>query len=71
MKDGGIGLDDSKLIPFISPICGRCVHWKPRLLRGCDAFPTKNGIPFEIWKGDADHTVPYPGDHGIRYEEAE
>lgn len=32
----------------------------------CQAFP--DGIPNEIAYGDHKHIVPYPGDHGIRYE---
>jgi len=32
----------------------------------CEAFP--DGIPDEIAYGDVDHTKPYPGDHGIRFE---
>jgi hypothetical protein len=67
---GGILLDDKSLtIPFISPVCGRCKHWRPKVRKCCDAFPIKNGIPLEIWKGEADHTTPYPGDGGIMFEE--
>lgn len=33
----------------------------------CEAFP--KGIPKEIWNHKNDHTQPYPGDHGIQYEE--
>ena len=59
-------LDDSTLdIPFMSPICSFCVHWRTELIRGCDAYPTKNGIPLEIWKGHASHDTPFPGDNGI------
>jgi len=32
----------------------------------CEAFP--NGIPDEIAYGDNDHTKPFKGDNGIRYE---
>lgn len=51
----------------ILPICLDCKH----LDRGegdrmtCRAFP--DGIPADIIESDADHTQPYPGDHGIRY----
>jgi len=34
--------------------------------RTCPAFP--NGIPKDIWKGEIDHTKPYPGDSGVRFE---
>lgn len=36
-------------------------------VRTCEAFP--KGIPEEIARGDVDHRGPYPGDHGIRYED--
>ncbi|MCI8594901.1 MAG: hypothetical protein HFF09_06560 [Oscillospiraceae bacterium] len=32
----------------------------------CKAFP--DGIPEEVLAGEADHSKPYPGDHGIQYE---
>ena len=35
----------------------------------CDAFP--DGIPEPILTGEHDHTKPYPGDGGIRYEALE
>lgn len=36
---------------------------------GCAAFGGfKGGIPEAIWLGRHDHTAPYPGDGGIRYE---
>ena len=33
----------------------------------CDAFP--DGIPKEILDGTVSHMKPYPGDHGIQYED--
>ena len=64
--------------------CWECKHYKemppdqwPTPLRDktgicdldyppCEAFP--QGIPEEIWVGEFDHTKPYPGDNGIRFE---
>jgi len=50
--------------------CLECVHRLPRkrsdkALR-CSAF--KGGIPFKIIAGEHDHTEPYEGDGGIRFE---
>ena len=54
--------------------CMSCKHYVvyPRDdMRGCpycDAFP--KGIPSKIWWEEIDHTAPFPGDHGLRYEPA-
>lgn len=32
----------------------------------CKAFP--KGIPFSILRGEFDHTKPYEGDNGVRFE---
>ncbi|MCP5510235.1 MAG: hypothetical protein H7A24_00005 [Leptospiraceae bacterium] len=37
-----------------------------KVTKKCDAYP--NGIPFEIWTNKVDHSKPYPGDNGIRFE---
>lgn len=43
--------------PFYSPICNKCVHFKPRTI-SCKAFPKR--IPNEILDGDNDHSKPLP-----------
>jgi hypothetical protein len=44
--------------------CASCKHYRDKLQ--CDAFPKR--IPAEILSGEFDHSEPYPGDNGIRYE---
>jgi hypothetical protein len=53
---------------IIAPVCARCRHFDRdrRDADVCEAFP--NGIPDEIWKGEDDHSEPFPGDHGIQFE---
>lgn len=65
-----ITIDDSSLtIPFLSYVCGRCRHFLPKKtsieVKRCHAF---DKIPMKIWCGENDHTQPYPGDKGIRFE---
>ena len=43
--------------------CLECKHYK---IMGCEAFPDE--IPYEILSGQHDHTEPYRGDNGIRFE---
>ncbi len=38
--------------------------FEPTLLT-CDAFPS--GIPRAIRVGEHDHTLPHPGDNGVRF----
>jgi hypothetical protein len=44
-------------------LCAMCKHRRDE--RTCDAFP--DGIPTEVYF-EYDHRLPYPGDHGIRFE---
>lgn len=44
--------------------CITCKHF--RFAWTCDAFP--DGIPTGIATGQHDHTEPFPGDNGIRFE---
>jgi hypothetical protein len=50
--------------------CDACVHLNREVSYNpmrCDAFP--DGIPIPIQANKHDHSKPYPGDHGIRYEQ--
>lgn len=52
--------------------CLRCRHFqeeKPGMY--CHAFPISPGIPHPILEMYHDHRLPYPGDHGIRWEPRE
>lgn len=62
-------LDEKWKVPaeyYQSGVCVRCVH-KFSGANGCDAFPT-GGIPLEIASGKNDHSLPFPGDHGVVFE---
>jgi len=52
---------------FYFPLCNKCVFYMGN--SKCSAFP--EGIPEEILTGEHDHTKPYPGDNGIRFEPVE
>ena len=45
--------------------CTFCAHRGPDATK-CKAFPT--GIPVKILYNEHDHTLPYEGDNGIRYQ---
>ena len=48
--------------------CSTCRWYDQGGYRRCAAFER---IPDDIWLGQVDHTEPYPGDKGYRYEPAE
>jgi hypothetical protein len=53
-----------------TPQCEACIHLDRDAPPGeyrCAAFPA--GIPIPIQANKHDHSEPYPGDHGIRYEQ--
>jgi hypothetical protein len=53
-----------------TPQCEACIHLDRDAPPGeyrCAAFP--EGIPIPIQANKHDHSEPYPGDHGIRYEQ--
>ncbi len=49
---------------YFVPICNSCINSK--MDGSCFAFP--KGIPEKILTGEHDHTKPFPGDNGIRFE---
>jgi hypothetical protein len=53
-----------------SGLCIHCRHLYPSSGEGeaprCLAFP--DGVPDAFLFGDEDHTSPYPGDRGVRFE---
>ena len=51
---------------FGFPQCEACSHFG--FDGTCKAFP--DGIPIDILGGVHDHREPYPGDNGIRFEQA-
>ena len=53
-----------------SPQCILCANYRSdKYGLVCEAYP--NGIPNAIINGEHDHTKPYPGDNGIRFEPIE
>lgn len=53
----------------VIPPCVSCARFygKIREVNVCDAFP--GGIPREIIFDGDPHTEPFPGDHGLQFEE--
>ncbi len=64
-------LDKNHDFPSFRGPCMACRHLRPDgyVDPKCAAFPS--GIPNAIWSGERDHTAPYPGDRGIRFERLE
>jgi hypothetical protein len=57
---------------YKKPICLKCKHFNQDLKStkfDCAAYP--DGIPEAIYTSQNDHTQPYPGDNGIRFEPIE
>lgn len=58
----GFTIDQGHEVTLYSPVCRHAEGF-----RSCKAFG-RGQIPLPIWDGENDHTVPYPGDGGIRFE---
>ena len=61
----GFVIDVGHEVTLYSPVCTYCKHATG--FRSCEAFGDGE-IPLPIWDGENDHTAPYPGDNGIRFE---
>ena len=57
---------------FWSQQCLNCRHKSRTFTPVCQAYPKRaHPIPLAIWTGEHDHTQPYEGDQGIRFEPIE
>ena len=61
-----IPADKDNLNSYNIPVCNNCIHHIAD--DKCDAF---ENIPDEILNGQNDHSEPFPGDKGIRFEPTE
>ena len=58
---------DDKDTTITYAVCSLCKHLISIDKATCQAFP--GGIPDEIFLYGNEHTAPFPGDHGIQFEE--
>ncbi len=65
IAEDSIRYTDGQSHPAYSHTCSSCVHYKGGL--NCKAFP--EGIPEEIYLLPYGHREPYPGDHGVLFEQ--
>lgn len=64
-----LGMARLRVKAALSAQCDSCANFEGPYRAGyhCQAFP--GGIPKDILEGRFDHEMPYPGDHGVRFEE--
>lgn len=60
------GWEEGDTTAITPPQCSVCANLIDPELWQCRAFP--DGIPAAILTGAFDHTKPYLGDHGVRFE---
>jgi hypothetical protein len=52
---------------FLPPVCLFCAHYHEDAGIDEDDCAAFEEIPDEIFRGDLDHTTPFPGDRGLRF----
>jgi hypothetical protein len=58
--------ETSPVTTVAAPLCLACTRLVDDGVSRCAAFP--DGIPDRIMFEAFDHRLPFPGDHGIRFE---